>query len=44
MNNNKTTEANVNFISVKSPELMSKWVGESEKRVSKNVIGYVKGS
>ena len=27
------TEANANFISVKGPELMSKWVGESEKRV-----------
>jgi transitional endoplasmic reticulum ATPase len=26
-------EANANFISVKGPELMSKWVGESEKRV-----------
>ncbi len=27
------TECNANFISVKGPELMSKWVGESEKRV-----------
>ena len=27
------TEANANFISVKGPELISKWVGESEKRV-----------
>jgi len=27
------TESNANFISVKGPELMSKWVGESEKRV-----------
>ncbi|MFB6246521.1 MAG: CDC48 family AAA ATPase [Candidatus Pacearchaeota archaeon] len=27
------TEANANFISVKGPELMSKWVGESEKKV-----------
>ncbi|MFW6310708.1 MAG: ATP-binding protein, partial [Nanoarchaeota archaeon] len=26
-------EANANFISVKGPELVSKWVGESEKRV-----------
>ncbi|MEK6757850.1 MAG: CDC48 family AAA ATPase [Nanoarchaeota archaeon] len=27
------TEANANFISVKGPELVSKWVGESEKHV-----------
>ena len=27
------TEANANFISVKGPELISKWVGESEKHV-----------
>jgi transitional endoplasmic reticulum ATPase len=27
------TESNANFISVKGPELLSKWVGESEKRV-----------
>jgi transitional endoplasmic reticulum ATPase len=27
------TEANANFISVKGPELLSKWVGESEKAV-----------
>ncbi|MDH3353069.1 MAG: CDC48 family AAA ATPase [Nanoarchaeota archaeon] len=27
------TEANANFISIKGPELISKWVGESEKRV-----------
>ena len=27
------TESNANFISVKGPELFSKWVGESEKRV-----------
>ena len=27
------TESNANFISVKGPELISKWVGESEKRV-----------
>jgi len=27
------TEANANFISVKGPELISKWVGESEKRI-----------
>ena len=26
-------EANANFISVKGPELISKWVGESEKHV-----------
>ncbi len=26
-------EANANFISIKGPELISKWVGESEKRV-----------
>lgn len=26
-------EANANFISVKGPELISKWVGESEKRI-----------
>ncbi|MDP7115838.1 MAG: CDC48 family AAA ATPase [Candidatus Woesearchaeota archaeon] len=29
------TEAESNFISVKGPELMSKWVGESEKAVRK---------
>jgi len=27
------TESNANFIAVKGPELFSKWVGESEKRV-----------
>ncbi len=27
------TEANANFISIKGPELVSKWVGESEKHV-----------
>ncbi|MDM7935659.1 MAG: AAA family ATPase [Methanothrix sp.] len=27
------TESNVNFISVKGPELLSKWVGESERAV-----------
>jgi len=27
------TEANANFISVKGPELISKWVGESEKHI-----------
>ncbi len=27
------TEANANFISVKGPELVSKWVGESEKHI-----------
>jgi transitional endoplasmic reticulum ATPase len=27
------TESNINFISVKGPELLSKWVGESEKAV-----------
>ncbi len=27
------TEANANFISIKGPELISKWVGESEKHV-----------
>ena len=27
------TESNANFISIKGPELISKWVGESEKRV-----------
>ncbi|MCD6368023.1 MAG: CDC48 family AAA ATPase [Candidatus Aenigmarchaeota archaeon] len=27
------SESNANFISVKGPELLSKWVGESEKRV-----------
>ncbi|MBL7169516.1 MAG: CDC48 family AAA ATPase [Candidatus Aenigmarchaeota archaeon] len=27
------TESNANFISVKGPELFSKWVGESEKKV-----------
>ena len=27
------TESNANFISVKGPELVSKWVGESEKRI-----------
>ncbi len=27
------TESNANFISVKGPEMMSKWVGESEKAV-----------
>jgi len=27
------TESNANFISIKGPELFSKWVGESEKRV-----------
>ena len=27
------TESNANFISVKGPQLFSKWVGESEKRV-----------
>ncbi|RLG16945.1 hypothetical protein DRN75_04340, partial [Nanoarchaeota archaeon] len=27
------TESNANFISVKGPELFSKWVGESERRV-----------
>ena len=27
------TESNANFISIKGPELVSKWVGESEKRV-----------
>ena len=27
------TEANANFISIKGPELISKWVGESEKRI-----------
>ncbi len=27
------TESNANFISVKGPELLSKWVGESEKRI-----------
>ncbi|RMF07259.1 AAA family ATPase [Candidatus Woesearchaeota archaeon] len=27
------TEANANFISVKGPELVSKWVGESEKKI-----------
>jgi len=27
------TESNVNFISIKGPELVSKWVGESEKQV-----------
>ena len=27
------TEANANFISIKGPELMSKWVGESEKHI-----------
>ena len=26
-------EANANFISIKGPELVSKWVGESEKRI-----------
>ena len=26
-------EANANFISVKGPELISKWVGESEKHI-----------
>ncbi len=28
-----TTESNANFISIKGPELLSKWVGESEKGV-----------
>jgi transitional endoplasmic reticulum ATPase len=27
------TEANANFISIKGPELISKWVGESEKHI-----------
>ncbi|MEM5793134.1 MAG: AAA family ATPase [Candidatus Aenigmatarchaeota archaeon] len=27
------TESNANFISVKGPEIFSKWVGESEKRI-----------
>jgi transitional endoplasmic reticulum ATPase len=27
------TEANANFISIKGPELVSKWVGESEKHI-----------
>ena len=27
------SESNANFISIKGPELLSKWVGESEKRV-----------
>jgi len=27
------TESNVNFISIKGPEVMSKWVGESEKAI-----------
>jgi len=27
------TESNVNFISIKGPELLSKWVGESERAV-----------
>jgi transitional endoplasmic reticulum ATPase len=27
------TETNANFISVKGPEILSKWVGESEKRI-----------
>ena len=29
----QANEANANFISVKGPELISKWVGESEKHV-----------
>ena len=27
------TESEANFISIKGPELLSKWVGESEKAV-----------
>ena len=29
-------EANANFISIKGPELLSKWVGDSEKGVREN--------
>ena len=31
------TESEANFISIKGPELLSKWVGESEKRYQRSI-------